>query len=202
MKVNLKIRTRSGVSIAVPIRLYVISNVFYNPGTAMVEDSILTVRDTEIINLAASLAAGCQPCMKYHLGKCRVSGISETAIIEIVNLAEEVYIQAMQLMKLRTLSFGKRNPVEGTGVHVRCESRTEFLVGLAVSYTVNNTDLCEVYLQYARQSNTSDAEISRIRGISDFIHSKARAHVDLLIEDTGVINQDLDTDESKCGCGC
>jgi AhpD family alkylhydroperoxidase len=165
-------------------------------------DTIITERDTEIINLAVSMAAGCQPCMKYHLRKSKDAGLSEKKIHDIVNLAEELYIRAIQIMKLRALSFGKKHPTEGTGFPVRCESRTELLVGLAVSYTVNNTDLCEGYLQYARQSDMNDSEISRIRGISDFIHSKARAHMDLLIEGTGIKNRDREKDEGKCGCGC
>ena len=78
----------------------------------------------------------------------------------------------------------------------------EVLVGLAVSFSVNNTDLSKRYLQYASQLGMSDPEIFRIRELSDFIHSKARAHVDLMMEESGVEDTDRDKDDIGCGCGC
>lgn len=164
--------------------------------------TIFTEKDMEIVNLATSLAAGCQPCMKYHLRKSKDAGISEKEIYNILNLAEEIYIRAIKIMKSRAPAFRNKHSFEGTLYQIRCESRMELLVGLAVSFTVNNTDICEQYLHCARQSGMSDSEISRIIGISEFILSKARTHVEILMEDTGVEKQDHEEDESNCRCGC
>jgi AhpD family alkylhydroperoxidase len=164
--------------------------------------TIFTERDMEIVNLATSVAAGCQPCMKYHFRKCNDAGIFEKEIHDILQLAEEIYIRAIKIMKLRAPALGNTNSLEETLSKIECKNRMELLVGLAVSFTVNNKDICERYLHYARQSGMSDSEISRIRGISEFILSKARTHVELLMEDTGVEKQDHDEDESNCGCGC
>ena len=105
-------------------------------------------------------------------------------------------------MKLRALDYVHAHPSKKTGVHAGKQSRKEILVGLAVSYTVNSTDMTEQYLACARKSKMSESEISGIIALSKFTWSKARAHVDLLIEGTGDKNQDHDKDEDKCGCGC
>ena len=159
-------------------------------------------RDMDIVNLATSFSAGCQPCMNYHLRKSMDAGISAEGIHNILELAEEIYIRAIKIMKSRAPAFRNQHPIEDAMYQIKCESRMELLVGLAVSFTVNNEDLCERYLQYARQSDVSDSEISEIRVISDFILSKARTHVQLLMEDTGVEKQDHEEDESNCRCGC
>ena len=195
-------RIRSDVSILFLTRLQVLMQCLFKSETGMKVRTILTQRDTEIVNLATSLAAGCQPCMKYHLRKCMDAGIPEKEIYAILNMAEEKYLRAIKIMKLRALAFVNKHPFEGARFQIRCESRMEILVGLAVSFTVNSTDISERYLQYARQSDMSDSEISGIRGISNFILSKARTHVDLLMEDTGVEDREHDKDERNCGCGC
>jgi len=168
----------------------------------MAGDTNLTEKDKEIINLATSLAAGCQPCLKYHLRKSKDVGLSEKEIYDIINQADMIYKRAKKLMKLRALDYVNANPVKKTGVHSGCQSRKEILVGLAVSYTVNSTDMTDQYLACARKSKMSESEISGILKLSKFTWSKARAHVDLMIEGTGVKSQEGEKDEDKCGCGC
>lgn len=164
--------------------------------------NILFDRDLQVVNLAASLAAGCQPCLKYHLRKAKDAGISEKEIDDILTEAEEIYIRAVRIMKSRAPSFENKNLFERASWNSTCENRMEVLVGVAVSFSVNNTDLSKRYLQYASQLGMSDPEIFRIRELSDFIHSKARAHVDLMMEESGVEDTDRDKDDIGCGCGC
>jgi AhpD family alkylhydroperoxidase len=168
----------------------------------MAGDTLLTEKEREMINLGTSLAAGCQPCMKYHLRKCREIGLCKKEIHEIINLTEYICTRAFRIMKVRGLTFfiARQNPE--TGVRVKCESRRDFLVGLAVSYALNNTDLTNRYLQHARQSGISDSAISRIVELSRFTCSKARAHVDILIEGRGVEVKAEELDDPNCGCGC
>jgi AhpD family alkylhydroperoxidase len=165
-------------------------------------DSILSQKDREIINLGTSLAAGCQPCMKYHLRKCIDAGISEKEILEILNMAEGICTRAHGIMKLRALALVHTDPYEEFELHSGCRSRKEILVGLAVSYTVNSSDLTERYLACARQSKMSETEISGTIDLSKFAWRKARAHVDILIEGRGVGNQQMELKGRNCGCGC
>ena len=76
------------------------------------------------------------------------------------------------------------------------------LLGLAVSYTHSNTYLTDRYIEYAKQSDISDSEISRIMEISNSICSKARAHVDILMEEREVENHDTRKNGNNCGCSC
>jgi len=168
----------------------------------MAGDTNLTEKEKEIINLGTSLAAGCQPCLKYHLRKSKDAGLSDKEIHDIINQAEKIYILAKKLMKLQALDYLNANPSEKTRVHSACQSRKEILVGLAVAYTVNSTDMTDQYLACARKAKMNESEISGIIDLSKFTWSKARAHVDLLIEGTGVKSQEREKDEGKCGCGC
>lgn len=165
-------------------------------------DSILTERDREIINLGTSLAAGCQPCMKYHLRKCKDTGISENEIHEILNLAEDICTRAYGIMKFRAVALVHAEPFKENRLRPGCSSRKEILVGLAVSYAVNSSDLTDLYLTCARKLNMSDTEISEIIDLSKFTWGKARAHVELIIEGSGVEKQETEQVGRNCGCGC
>jgi len=162
----------------------------------------ITGKDKETINFGTSLAAGCQPCMKYHLKKCKESGMSEKEIYEIIHLTEEIYSHSFEIMKSRALSRVNSFHIKEEDSEARCNNRQELLVGLAVSYTLNNPDLTDRFIKYARQSDMSDDEISRIMELSKFNYSKAKAHVDILIDGRGVEYQDNEGGDCNPGCGC
>jgi alkylhydroperoxidase/carboxymuconolactone decarboxylase family protein YurZ len=42
--------------------------------------STLTEKEIQIVNLGGSIAAGCQPCTKYHVNKCKGTGMSDKDI--------------------------------------------------------------------------------------------------------------------------
>jgi AhpD family alkylhydroperoxidase len=109
----------------------------------MAGNTILTEKDRGIINLGISLAAGCQPCVKYHLRKCRKTGWCENEIIEIIDLTEHICTLAYKIMKLRARAIVNSDSYKEKGFHIGCDARRDLLVGLAVSYTVNNTDLTD-----------------------------------------------------------
>lgn len=168
----------------------------------MTVGTALSERDMEIINLGTSLAAGCQPCLKYHLRKCKGSGFSEKEIIKIIHLTSEICARVFEVMKLRALAQVYNRQYNGCEYQVICNNRDELLLGLAVSYTYSNTCLTDAYIEYAKQSDMSDSEISSIMEISKFISGKARAHVDILIEERGVEDYDTEKDGNSCGCIC
>jgi hypothetical protein len=70
------------------------------------------------------------------------------------------------------------------------------------SYTVNSTTLFAEYLQSADKFKISRKEISEIIEISKFIYDKAKAHVDILSEESGIEKQKIESDNCTPGCGC
>jgi AhpD family alkylhydroperoxidase len=44
----------------------------------------------EISAIAASVAAHCQPCLKYHYGKAKELGVPKDEILEIIELASKI----------------------------------------------------------------------------------------------------------------
>lgn len=164
--------------------------------------SILPEKDREIINLGVSLAAGCQPCMKYHLRKCKETGLSEEEIHEILYLVGDIWSRAYGIMKGRVLTLNHAALCTENGISSEGQSRMEILLGLAVSYTVNSTDLTEQYLACAGESKMNESEIAAIIDLAKFTWARARAHADIIFERRGVLYQDGGKEGENCGCGC
>lgn len=53
----------------------------------------------ELIAIGASVAAHCQPCLEYHVGKSRELGIVEEEIAEAVQVGHRVARGAEQAMR-------------------------------------------------------------------------------------------------------
>ena len=87
-------------------------------------------------------------------------------------------------------------------INSRCETARDVLVGLAVSYTLNNTDLFGFYLKHANDAGISDSKILHIIETSKFIYNKAKAHVDILKENEGILPQPIQEQGCSPGCGC
>ncbi len=50
----------------------------------------LTTRECELVAIGASLASNCIPCITYHIGMARKSGLSEAQIAMAIDLADKV----------------------------------------------------------------------------------------------------------------
>jgi AhpD family alkylhydroperoxidase len=48
-------------------------------------DSMLTEKDQELIAIGTSIAAGCQPCTKYHFRAARIAGANDDEISQAVS---------------------------------------------------------------------------------------------------------------------
>ena len=161
---------------------------------------MLTAREREIVNLGTSIAAGCQPCTKYHVKKCLEAGISDTLICDVTKKTKQICILAIEIMTenvFKTLSIGENKEVL---THLGMDSKTEILIGLAASYSMNSIILFEIFLNHATAQEMGEKQISELIEITRFIHCKAKAHVDMLCDKTGV---DSISDENKnCATGC
>ena len=162
--------------------------------------SMLTSREREIVNLSTSIAAGCQPCTKYHVKKCTDAGISDTLICDVTKKTKQICNQAIEIMTeevFNTLSIGQNKEIL---THIGIDSKTEILIGLAASYSMNSTVLFEIFLNHATKQKIGEQQISELIEITRFIHSKAKAHVDILCDKRGV--ESISDENRDCATGC
>ena len=164
--------------------------------------SKLTVKETQIVNLSGSIAAGCQPCTRYHINRCKDAGISDEEIHKIIKKTEKIWCGALEEMKLRALKRVLNINNRKLELHQEADNRHDVLIGIMVSYTVNSITLFAEYLQSAKKFEISRNEIFEIIVISKFIYDKAKAHVDILSEESGLEKQKIESDNCTPRCGC
>lgn len=62
------------------------------------KDGVLTLKMKELIALAVSLGAGCEPCYETHLEKARKLGNTDDEIREAIAVAEVVAAGKVRMM--------------------------------------------------------------------------------------------------------
>lgn len=160
------------------------------------------MKETQVVNLSASITAGCQPCTRYHINRCKDAGISDEEIHKIIKKTEKIWCGALEEMKLRALKRVLNINNRKVELHQEADNRHDVLIGIVVSYTVNSTTLFAEYLQSAKKFEISRNEIFEIIVISKFIYDKAKAHVDILSEESGIEKQKIESDNCTPRCGC
>ena len=96
------------------------------------EELNITEQEKEIINLGISIAAGCQPCTKYHVKKCKKADMSEIEIHTIIDQVMQLSAEASQTMRssaLYNLNIANNNMTKNNAT---CESKRDVLIGIAV----------------------------------------------------------------------
>ena len=162
----------------------------------------LTNREKEVINLAISVTSGCQPCAKYHIKKCKEENIPETEIYEIIEQSELIYKKSIEILKQKAISSSVPESKKDLELNLACENKSEILVGLSVSYTLNNTDLFDFYIKKVDQLEVNIVILSFIMQTSKFIFDKAKAHVEILVENHGVEKEKDKNDDCNPVCCC
>jgi len=67
----------------------------------------LTLRDRELVALGAALAAGCIPCIEYHVPRAREAGLSDPEITEAIDLADKIRrVPATKVLAAATRAVG------------------------------------------------------------------------------------------------
>jgi AhpD family alkylhydroperoxidase len=63
--------------------------------------SNLSLRERELVALAASLASNCVPCIETHIAEARKGGLLDTEIAEAITLADQVrQVPARKVLKV------------------------------------------------------------------------------------------------------
>ncbi|MCX5751223.1 MAG: carboxymuconolactone decarboxylase family protein [Candidatus Saganbacteria bacterium] len=72
------------------------------------KDGVLTLKTKELIALAVSLGAGCEPCYETHLEKARKLGNSDEEIREAIAVAELLAAGKVRMMVEGVEEKGKK----------------------------------------------------------------------------------------------
>ena len=128
--------------------------------------------------------------------------MSDKEIHNVIIQIEKICNRAFEEMKSRALKRVLNIEDKKVELHHECDNRQDVLIGITVSYTVNSTTLFKEYLQSAEKFEISRKEISEIIEISKFIYDKAKAHVDILSEESGIEKQNIERNNCTSRCGC
>ena len=77
-------------------------------------------RVKELIAVGASITAGCQPCLQYHVHKARESGAEEEEILAAVAVAKMVRKGAMAKMDKFAATVAEAAQTSQTGSETGC----------------------------------------------------------------------------------
>ena len=155
-----------------------------------------------MVNISTSIAAGCQPCTKYHINKCKKTLISVDEINDVIKKTQHIYNNAIVIMTTKALADVNNENYCINKSTIDNTDRINTFIGIAVSYTVNNTTLLRDFLSLADHLEISNNEISEIIEITKFIYAKAKAHVDLLYERNGIVISDNEIENCSPDCKC
>jgi len=73
------------------------------------KDGVLSIKSKELIAVAVSLGAGCEPCYETHLEKARKLGNTDEEIREAIAVAELVAAGKIRMMVERVEERGKNS---------------------------------------------------------------------------------------------
>jgi len=156
---------------------------------------MLTEKDQEFIAIGASIAAGCQPCTKYHFRAARIAGANDDEIRQAVNDALCVRRSATEVMARLGNQQGETTKPETT-----CSETTSLireLVSISAAYALNCVTNFETHLVVARQQGAPDDEILTALKIACAVKSMAGKKVQAAA--TKALGGSED-DGDECGC--
>ncbi len=137
----------------------------------MKEEDILNKKEKTVVLIAASIASGCQPCTKYHIERGLETGFTEDEIRKVVVLGISVRDKATRYME----SFALNKEAETRTEIQEDLDRSDLLVGIAASYSINFQIDYSIYLSIGKKRGMSDRELSEIIIMSRAVSDKARS---------------------------
>lgn len=135
---------------------------------------MLNDKDRELISIGASLAAGCQPCARFHLRAAQIAGASDAEISQAVNDALGVSRHATdQMSGLARQYVGPANsdPTRQANPLLR------ELVSLSAARAINSIPELETHLAAARTLGATQGQILSAIKIATAVKGTAEAKV-------------------------
>ena len=161
-------------------------------------EEMLNKKEKQLVYLSASIASGCHPCTKYHLRKSLEAGLTDIEINKTLALAISIRDDATNYM--RSLAQNQKTGDNMGTENQESLNRDDILVGIAASYSINFPVGLEKYLSIARNIGISNAELSDVISLSKFVIDKARAHVDMVTDKIGIVQEEENENNKDCCC--
>lgn len=144
--------------------------------------------EKEMAFFGASVAAGCKPCMDYHIEQLRIARSEDDEIRQAIADAVHVRSCAQQIMESYGLAL--------TGITTEAETpdppgemtRLRALVCTAAAFALNCTTNLEKYIVLARSLGVNDQEISSVLDAAVLVKGKAA----LYAEQAGQLQKEVD----------
>ena len=138
----------------------------------------LTFKEIELVNLGASIAAGCKPCTSYHFRKVKEATASDkeikSAIEDAVNI-RNFSSKEMENHALNHLGITKQNEANK---EILNPDRVKVLVSIGASFAVNNAATLNNYIGLRKSVCITDADLNTIFKAVKLIKMKAALNVD------------------------
>ncbi len=132
---------------------------------------MLNDKDRELISIGASLAAGCQPCARFHLRAAHIAGASDTEIRQAVDEALAVRRHATEEMaQLAAKDSGV--PTSDTPGD-RDDLLTRELVAISAACAVNSIPDFETHLAAAQSLGATKGQLLSAIKIASAVKSTA-----------------------------
>jgi len=159
-------------------------------------EKIFFNKEEQLIYMGASVASGCWPCTKYHLKRSSEAGLTDIELANAFAIAISIRDKATRSMESLAKNRNKAENIEE--VKQKSLSRSDILVGIAATYSVNFPLGLETYLSLGRDNGLHSVEFKEIIGLSKSVICKARAHTDMVSDRMGILPQAENNDESDC----
>ena len=139
---------------------------------------MLTAKEKELVFFGASVAAGCKPCMNYHIKQLRVAGAEDEEIEQVIDDASRVRRCAQETMEghgRELLGIASEGGKRDSG---EAPTRIRELVCTAAAFALNCTSSLEKHIAEARAVGISDDEIASVLDAALLVKGRAALYVD------------------------
>jgi AhpD family alkylhydroperoxidase len=134
---------------------------------------VLTNSERELVAIGAAIGAGCQPCLKYHLGAATRAGLSQAALLQALADGERVKRSQYDLLSAlgRELLEGQADagpsPDSSTGTDPAVE-----LVSIGAAIGANSLPNVRRHITAARMIGLSPAQVAIAAKVAQAVQKK------------------------------
>jgi AhpD family alkylhydroperoxidase len=138
----------------------------------------LTNKETELVYLGASIAAGCKPCTSYHFRKVKETGASDeeisNAIADSISIKDNAKME-MEKHAMNLIGLTKQNLTSKDNLN---PNRIKVLVSIGSAFAVNSAFTLQYYVDLRKTVCITTADLNKIFKAVKLIKMKAALYVD------------------------
>lgn len=160
-------------------------------------EATLSQKEKELVAVAASVAAGCIPCTRYHVGEVRAAGATTGEITDAVEAALCVKGSARGIMEKAAYDALGSPRAEPPACCAGPTNRVKELASIAAAVAVNCPANFHKHVAVGRSVGVREDEIQLVVGLAKMIRSKAAEKVDEAARE--VTAPESTVDQACCG---